>query len=174
MPTTLSYIQFVCRPRTIHHAPIYHLNIIPWSYTPPALLLIHTTMPHRPTSQHLRPLPYSTKLSRDHLTALSHLLRVDQCLRLSVTPISAGFLPDWLLNSQTGTVQLYGAEKVITWKRRQFQVRLNRARQVAIICSDADWPRAIEWLEHEIDQLIPAKHKLFDILVQHHARQRLQ
>ena len=41
-------------------------------------------------------------------------------------------------------VQLYGAEKVTTSKRRQFQVRLNRARQAATIWSDADQQRAIE------------------------------
>jgi len=71
-------------------------------------------------------------------------------------------------------VQLYGAEKVTTSKRTQFQVRLNRARQAATIWSDADRQRAIERLEHEIHQVTPAKRKLFDKLFQHHERQLLQ
>jgi len=71
-------------------------------------------------------------------------------------------------------VQLYGAEKVTTSKRRQFQVRLNRARQAATIWSDADWQRAIERLERVIHQVTPAKRKLFDKLFQHHERQLLQ
>jgi len=71
-------------------------------------------------------------------------------------------------------VQLYGAEKVTTSKRRQFQVRLNRARQAATIWSDADRQRAIERLEREIHQVTPAKRKLCDKLFQHHERQVLQ
>jgi len=43
--------------------------------------------------------------------------------------------------------QLYEAEKVTTSNQRQFQVRLNRARQAATIWSDADRQRAIERLE---------------------------
>jgi len=65
-------------------------------------------------------------------------------------------------------VQLYGAEKVTTSKRRQFQVRLNTAQQGETIWSDADWQRAIEQLEREIHQVTPAKCKLFDKLFQHH------
>jgi len=61
-------------------------------------------------------------------------------------------------------VQLYGAEKVTTLKRRYFQVRLNRARQAATIWSDADRQRAIERLEREIHHVTPAKRKLFDEL----------
>jgi len=71
-------------------------------------------------------------------------------------------------------VQLYGAEKVTTLKRRQFQVHLNRARQAATIWSDADQQRAIVRLEREIHQVTPAKRKLFDKLFQRHERQLLQ
>ena len=71
-------------------------------------------------------------------------------------------------------VQLYGDEKVTTSKRRQFQVRLNRARQVATRWSDADRQRAIEQLECKIHQVTPAKRKLFDKLFQHYEQQLLQ
>jgi len=71
-------------------------------------------------------------------------------------------------------VQVYGAEKVTTTKQRQFQVRLNRARQAATIWSDADRQSAKERLEREIHQVTPDKRKLFDKLFQHHKRQRLQ
>jgi len=71
-------------------------------------------------------------------------------------------------------VQLYRAEKVTTSKRRQFQVPLNRARQMATIWSDADRPRAIAWLKFKIHQVTPAKRKLFDKLYQHHEQQLLQ
>jgi len=69
---------------------------------------------------------------------------------------------------------VYGAEMVSTTKRRQFQVRLNRARQAATTWSDADRQKAIERLECEIHQFTPAKRKLFDKLFQHHERQLLQ
>jgi len=69
---------------------------------------------------------------------------------------------------------VYRAEKVSSRKRRQFQVRLNRARQAATTWSDADRQKAIERLEREIHQVTPAKHKLFDKLFQHHERQLLQ
>jgi len=39
---------------------------------------------------------------------------------------------------------VYGAEKVSTTQRRQFQVRLNRARQVATTWSDGDCQKAID------------------------------
>jgi len=39
---------------------------------------------------------------------------------------------------------VYGAEKVSTTKCRQFQVRLTRAQQVAMSCSDADHQMALE------------------------------
>jgi len=45
---------------------------------------------------------------------------------------------------------VYGAEKVSTTKHRQFQVHLNRARQVATTWSDADRQKAIERLQCEI------------------------
>jgi len=63
---------------------------------------------------------------------------------------------------------VYGAEKVSTTKRRQFQVCLNRARQAATTWSDADRQKAIERLEHEIYQVTPAKLKLFDKLFERH------
>jgi hypothetical protein len=69
---------------------------------------------------------------------------------------------------------VYGAEKVSSTKRRQFQVRLNRARQAATTWSDADRQKAIERLEREIHQVTPAKRTLFDKLFQHHERQLLQ
>jgi len=53
-------------------------------------------------------------------------------------------------------------------------VRLNRARQVANKWSEADRQRTIEQLDGEIDQMTPAKWKLFDIVFQHHERQLLQ
>jgi len=65
------YMQFVCHSRTVPHAPMYHPNLIPWSYTPPRYLIISTTTPHHPTSQHLRPLLYHTKLYCHHLPASS-------------------------------------------------------------------------------------------------------
>jgi len=71
-------------------------------------------------------------------------------------------------------VQVYGAEKVTTSKRRQSQVRLNRARHTATKWSEADRQRAIERLEHEIHQMTSVKRKLFDKLFQHHERQLLQ
>jgi len=71
-------------------------------------------------------------------------------------------------------VQLYVAEKVTTSKRRQLQVRLNRAHQVSTIWSDADQQRAIERLERKMHQVTPAKPKLFDEVFQHHERQLLQ
>jgi len=69
---------------------------------------------------------------------------------------------------------VYRAEMVSTTKRRQFQVRLNRARQVATNWSDADRQRAIERLEHEIHQVTPAERKLFDTLFLNHEQQLLQ
>jgi len=61
---------------------------------------------------------------------------------------------------------LYGAEMVSTTKRRQFQVRLNGARQAATTWSDAVRQKAMEGLEREIDQVTPPKRKLFDKLFQ--------
>jgi len=57
-------------------------------------------------------------------------------------------------------VQVYGAEKVTTSKRRQFQVRLNRAQQAATKWSEADRQRAIERLEREIHQMTRVKRML--------------
>jgi len=71
-------------------------------------------------------------------------------------------------------VQVYRAEKVTTTNRRQFQVRLDRARQVATIWSDADRQSAKERLEREFHQVTPVKCKLFDKSFQHHKRQLLQ
>ena len=80
------YTQFVCHPGIILHASIYHPNLIPWSYTPPAQFLINTTTPHRLLSQHLRPLPLSYQI----MPPPSHwVLRISQHLGLSITQ----FLP---------------------------------------------------------------------------------
>jgi hypothetical protein len=64
-------------------------------------------------------------------------------------------------------VQVYGAEKVTT-KRRQFQVRLNGARQRPTRCSNAGRQRAIDRFVREILQVSPVKRKLFEKLFQHH------
>jgi len=69
---------------------------------------------------------------------------------------------------------VHGAEMVSTTKRRQFHVRLNRARQVATTWSDAHRQKAIERLEREIRQVTPARRKLFDILFQNPERQLVQ
>jgi len=69
---------------------------------------------------------------------------------------------------------VYGAEKVSSTKRRQFQVRLNRVRQAVTTWLDADCQRAIERFEREIHQVTPAKCKYFNKLFQHHERQLLQ
>jgi len=69
---------------------------------------------------------------------------------------------------------VYGAEKVSTTKRRQFQVRLNRAWQAATTWSDADRQKAIERLEREINKVTPAKRKLFDKSFERHEQQPLQ
>jgi len=69
---------------------------------------------------------------------------------------------------------VYGAEKVSSSKRRQFQECLNRARQPATTWSDEDRQKAIERLEREIHQVTTAKRKLFDKLFQCHERQILQ
>jgi hypothetical protein len=58
--------------------------------------------------------------------------------------------------------RVYGADNVSSTSHRQFQVCLNRARQAATAWWDADHQKAIEWLEHEIHQVIPAKRKVFD------------
>jgi len=51
----------------------------------------------------------------------------------------------------------YGAEKVSPAKRRQLQVRLNRAWEAATTWTDFDRQQAIEQLEREIHQVSPAK-----------------
>ena len=71
-------------------------------------------------------------------------------------------------------VQVWGAAKVTTTRRRQFQVCLNRARQAATIWSEADWQTAQEQLVRKINQVTPAECKLCDELFQHHERQLLQ
>jgi len=66
---------------------------------------------------------------------------------------------------------VYGAEKVSTTQRRQFQLHPNRAQQVATTWSDADHPKAIKRLENEIYRVAPVKHKHFDKSSQHHEQQ---
>jgi len=56
---------------------------------------------------------------------------------------------------------VYGTEEVSTTKCRQFQVHLNRTRDVATTWSDADRQQAIERLERKIHQVMPAKRNLF-------------
>jgi len=68
---------------------------------------------------------------------------------------------------------VYGSEKVSTTKGRQFQVCLNRARQVATTWTEADHQKAIEQLERKIHQVTPAKHNLVDKLFQRHEQQLL-
>jgi len=71
-------------------------------------------------------------------------------------------------------VGLYVADCFSVSKQSQFPLCLNRTRHAATIRSDADWQRAIEQLESEIQWVTPAERKLFDKLFQHHERQLLQ
>jgi len=59
-------------------------------------------------------------------------------------------------------------------RRKQIQVRLDRARQVATTWLDADRQKEIEQLEPNIHQVTPTKSKLFDKLFSHHEWQLLQ
>jgi hypothetical protein len=52
---------------------------------------ISTTMPHRLTSQHLRPLPSHSKYYRHHYQFIPHYLRVIQGLGIFVTPLPLCF-----------------------------------------------------------------------------------
>ena len=85
--STSLYIHFICHPQIIPHAPLYHPNILSWSYTPSTQLLITITTPHHPTSQYLTLLPYHNKLYCHHLTIFPRHLRVYQHLGVSVTLI---------------------------------------------------------------------------------------
>jgi hypothetical protein len=60
-------------------------------HTTPSFL-IRTTTPHRPTSQHLRPLPYRTKLCRHHLAASSASLSVSAFLSHNSFPTTRNVL----------------------------------------------------------------------------------
>jgi len=68
----------------------------------------------------------------------------------------------------------YGAEKVSSTKCRQFQVRLNRARQAATTWSDGDRQKATDSLQRQIHQETLPKRRLFDELFHHYERQLLQ
>jgi len=57
--------------------------------------------------------------------------------------------------------------KGYNYKQRQLQVHLKRAQQVGTKLSDADQPKAKEWLEYQIHQVTHAKGKLFNELFQH-------
>jgi hypothetical protein len=94
----------------------------------------------------------------DLLAKESHLLREQKIhqIRAALEPV------------------VYRAEKVSATKCRQFQVRLNRAQQVATTWSDADCQKAIERLEREIYQVTPATCKIFDKLFDRHERKPLQ
>ena len=65
------YIQFVCH--LSNHSPCSDIpsESYPMILHTTPLFLIVTTTPYRPTSQHLRPLLYRTKLYRHHLAASS-------------------------------------------------------------------------------------------------------
>jgi hypothetical protein len=63
---------------------------------------------------------------------------------------------------------VYGAGKVSATKRRQFQMRLTWALQVATTLSDDYQQIAIEWLEREIHPVTPVKPTSFDTLFQNH------
>jgi len=90
-PTNLAFYT-LCRPPSNHSScsdvpSEYPTLILPTTHTTP----ISTTMPHHPTSQHLRPLFCHNKLYHHHLTTFLHHLHFFPCLRLSVTltpPIS--------------------------------------------------------------------------------------
>jgi len=91
--TTSLYIQFVCHPRTVSRALMYHSNPFPWSYTPPIWLL--STQPRhlvqcRNISNHF---PYHIKFYCHYHVASSHRLHISECLRLSVTPVSSETIP---------------------------------------------------------------------------------
>jgi len=87
--TTSHGIYLICHPRTIPYAPMYHLNVSSWSYTPPTQCLMNTTTPHRLTLQYHRPLPHLTKVDRHNLTKSSRHSCIDQHLWLTVTLISS-------------------------------------------------------------------------------------
>jgi hypothetical protein len=61
-----------------------------------------------------------------------------------------------------------GAEKVFPTKLRQFQVRLNRARQASTFVLDADCQKAIERWDRKMHQVTLATRKLFHKLLQNH------
>ena len=69
---------------------------------------------------------------------------------------------------------VYGAKQVSPTTPRQFQVRLNRARQVATTWADHDLHKGIERLERQIHQVTPVECKVSNNLFQHHERQLLQ
>ena len=71
-------------------------------------------------------------------------------------------------------VLVYGAEKVTTPKRRQFQVHLHRAWHTVTKWTEADRERAIEWLEREIHHMTPVNRKVFHKIFQHREPQILQ
>ena len=66
-------IHFVCHPRIIPHAPLYHLNIQPWSYTPPSQLLsvqARHIIQRRNTSNHFLIITYYTATSLPYSHAI--------------------------------------------------------------------------------------------------------
>jgi hypothetical protein len=78
---------------TVHLLPSNHLlysNV----QSEASLIILHATnniltnipTPHHLTLQHINPLPNYIKLFRHHYTIFSILLRISQCLHLSVTP----------------------------------------------------------------------------------------
>jgi len=53
--TTSLYIHLICHPWIISDAPMYHPNILPWSYTSSTQFQINITTPGQPTLQHHKP-----------------------------------------------------------------------------------------------------------------------
>jgi len=86
--TTSRYIHFIRHPRIIPHAPMYHPNIQPWSYTPPAQLL--STQPRhnircRNTSNHFLIITNNTA------TISCHSFTVPASTHVSVSPHTKPF-----------------------------------------------------------------------------------
>jgi len=63
---------------------------------------------------------------------------------------------------------VYGAAKVTTTNRKQFQVHLNRTRQAPTILLNANGQSAKRQWVCKIYQVTPVKCKHFDKLFQHH------
>jgi len=86
--TTSLYVQFVRLPRIILHASMYHLNLSPWTYTPPHDSLStnpHHVIQHPNTSDHFVITSNYTASTTPHFPHFPP--PSSQCLHLSVTPV---------------------------------------------------------------------------------------